>query len=240
MKSLLWLITAVALSGLVATSTANAQNLNPVQLAIASSITANQDPITVVPFEFDPFEIDLVRARWMIGIGCPTNATINTTGTSSGNSTVTDACMTGDSKDKQNEGLLLVKTGPTNNFAAAGASPKGVNGLVLTELGYDIRKPGVNANDPRGSHCGAGAPRFNISSGGHTPTSWAATHRRRQVMLEEPGWQRLRLGFEAGRGLPVCCRQRRCKCAGMVLSDSERAASAPRFACQARPHSVCI
>ena len=58
--------------------------------------------------------------------------------------------------------LFRSKTGPTTNFASAGATITGVKGMVLTELGYDIRKPGANENDPRGSHCGAGAPRFNI------------------------------------------------------------------------------
>ncbi len=33
-----------------------------------------------------------------------------------------------------------------------------VKGVVLTQLGYDIRKPRANILDPRGSHCGAGAP----------------------------------------------------------------------------------
>jgi hypothetical protein len=71
--------------------------------------------------------------------------------------------MTGDASDTRNEGLLLVKTGPTNDDAAAGAVLVGVKGTVLNELGYDIRKPGPgDQNDPRGSHCGAGAPRFNI------------------------------------------------------------------------------
>src|SRR5256884_6277584 len=34
-----------------------------------------------------------------------------------------------------------------------------------TELGYDIRKfgPGTHSG-PQGSHCGAGAPRFNVST----------------------------------------------------------------------------
>ena len=35
---------------------------------------------------------------------------------------------------------------------------------MLTELGYDLRKPGADQNDVRGSHCGAGAPRFNITT----------------------------------------------------------------------------
>jgi len=56
-------------------------------------------------------------------------------------------------RDNKNEGLLLAKTGPTNNNASAGATINGVRGDVLTEVGFDIRN---------GTHCGAGAPRFNI------------------------------------------------------------------------------
>ena len=58
-----------------------------------------------------------------------------------------------------------MKTGPTNNFASAGAELHKVKGIVLTELGYDIRKQGTVPpfhTSPLGSHCGAGAPRFNI------------------------------------------------------------------------------
>ena len=55
----------------------------------------------------------------------------------------------------------MAKTGPTTNFAAAGASLKGVKGIHLTELGYDLRKSTAFAN-PNGSHCGAGAPRFDV------------------------------------------------------------------------------
>src|SRR5256885_9040850 len=72
------------------------------------------------------------------------------------------ACMTGDSSDHHNEGLLLVKTGPTPNFAAATAELTNVKGITLTDLGYDIRKSGGSAGDPLGSHCGAGAPRFDV------------------------------------------------------------------------------
>jgi len=121
----------------------------------------DHDPITVVPFEFDPGRTHLVRARWLRGTGCPTNATTFDGSTSS---TFSDpACGTGDPKDSpgRNEGLLLVKTGSTSNFAAAGADLKGVKGITLTELGYDIRKT-TDAFTPAGSHCGAGAPRFNV------------------------------------------------------------------------------
>ena len=34
---------------------------------------------------------------------------------------------------------------------------------MLHELGYDIRKPGLGTSlGPEGSHCGAGAPRFDV------------------------------------------------------------------------------
>jgi hypothetical protein len=102
---------------------------------------------------FDPKDTDLVGARWVNGIGCPTGEK-----TFDGTTTTpfTDpACPTGDRSDHNNAGLLLAKTGPTANFAAAGADLKGLKGATLTELGYDIRF---------GSHCGAGAPRFDIAT----------------------------------------------------------------------------
>ena len=122
--------------------------------------------------EFDPEKTFLVQGQWLSGIGCPTaarTAICDPTDPNCNNTVVgppfTDpACPTGDPKDKRNEGLLLAKTGPTPNIAAAVAELKNVKGLVLTELGYDIRKPGPTVDDPRGSHCGAGAPRFNIQT----------------------------------------------------------------------------
>lgn len=112
---------------------------------------------------FDPAHTDLVQSGWLSGIGCPTGAGVSTTGGKKPDTTYTDpACPTGDPKDNGNEGLLLAKTGPTANYASGTADLKDVKGTALTELGYDIRKP-TNSLDPRGSHCGAGAPRFNIT-----------------------------------------------------------------------------
>src|SRR2546421_6086812 len=115
----------------------------------------------VKPQEFDPGHSFLVQAAWLEGTGCPTNAPYAVYPATSPTTTYT-ACPTGDAKDKRNEGLLLAKTGPTNNNASATATLQDVKGTKLTELGYDIRKPGSDVNDPRGSHCGAGAPRFDI------------------------------------------------------------------------------
>jgi hypothetical protein len=130
-----------------------------------------QGGFTVVPFEFDPYGTHLVAAEWKGGLGCPTNA--NTAPflppdfSTVGSGTYTDlACPSGDpSGDTRVEGLLLVKTGPQNNDASAGAVIQGVKGTKLKELGYDLRKPGsgTGANvvgdqsDPRGSQCDAEA-----------------------------------------------------------------------------------
>jgi len=114
----------------------------------------------VIPQQFDPGKTNLVQATWLSGIGCPTGAF-----TFDGSTTtpLTDtACPVGDPKDQRNQGLLLVKTGPTPNFAAATAELINVKGISLTELGYDIRKSGVDEFSPLGSHCGAGAPRFDV------------------------------------------------------------------------------
>jgi len=111
--------------------------------------------LSVHSFTFDPFQTKLVAAEWMIGAGCPTGATINTTGGPPNGTTTDAACPTGDSNDHNNTGLVLLKTGPTPNIASGDAFITGIppSGITLTELGYDIRK---------GSHCGAGAPRFNV------------------------------------------------------------------------------
>lgn len=108
----------------------------------------------VVPNEFDPGRSSLVQATWLGGVGCPTAP-----------ESITDpACTTGDPNDKRVEGLLLAKTGPTANNASAFAvltNPP----ATITELGWDIRKPGTDLSvGPRGSHCGAGAPRWNITT----------------------------------------------------------------------------
>jgi len=153
------------------------------------------DAITVVPFDFDPSHTNLVRARWLRGTGCPTGAATDLACPAPG--------------DARNEGLLLVKTGPTSTNAAAGADIKGVKGMTLSELGYDIRKT-VAAANPAGSHCGAGAPRFNVQTtdgfffvGCNSPPA-------NSVGVGD-AWLRLRWGttaclpaFNAATGLPGC------------------------------------
>jgi hypothetical protein len=127
----------------------------------------------VIPQDFDPGHTNLVEAKWLDGLGCVTSGFVATANASftgvAGTMPYHDlGCPSGDPKDMKNEGFLLVKTGPSvANFASAGAELKKVRGItMLTELGFDIRKSGVSGTSdnqpPLGSHCGAGAPRFNI------------------------------------------------------------------------------
>src|SRR5438128_6448765 len=50
-------------------------------------------------------------------------------------------------------GLTLIKSGPTTDDSAAGATIGGVSGITLNDLGFDVLA---------GSHFSGGAPRFNV------------------------------------------------------------------------------
>jgi hypothetical protein len=159
-------------------------------LAIAGLVVAAPMFHEVKPNEYDPGHTFLVQAAWLGGIGCVTNGIVASYPDNTTSAYSDPACPTGDPKDKQNQGLLLAKTGPTTNNASAGATLKDVKGTI-TELGYDIRKP-MSFADPRGSHCGAGAPRFNLytSSG---PTQFIGCSSPAPTMTNVGnGWIRLR------------------------------------------------
>src|SRR5205823_2747930 len=136
-------------------------------LTLVSGVAYAASRFSATASEFDPGNTFLVQAQWLDGIGCPTNGRIaianaDFTGVATTAPYSDLGCPTGDSSDNHNQGLLLVKTGPSvTNFAAAQADINGVRGIHLTELGYDIRKPRTFA-DASGSHCGAGAPRFDV------------------------------------------------------------------------------
>ena len=166
-------------------------------LFLGTSVAFAAGRFSVTPREYDPMHTFLVQAAWLDGIGCPTGARTAVYGPapnyaiSAGPSYTDPACPTGDASDQHNQGLLLAKTGPTSNVAAAVADIKGVKGPI-TELGYDIRKP-LTAVSPSGSHCGAGAPRFNVETthafyfiGCNSPPAVEATAGN--------GWIRLRWG----------------------------------------------
>jgi hypothetical protein len=133
-------------------------------IAAGAAYAGGRGHISVKPREFDPFGTPLVTADWIKGIGCPKDA--RTAGATAPGPAYSDpACANGNTpRDRKVYGLLLSKTGPTTNFASAQAIVKKAPRRI-TELGWDIRKPGPElAAGLRGSHCGAGAPRWNITT----------------------------------------------------------------------------
>ena len=88
--------------------------------------------------------------------------------------------------------MLLVKTGPTENFAAATAELINVKGMIVNELGYDIRKSGASGASPLGSHCGAGAPRFDIVTSDGNIHFIGCNSPPGAVIAFSNGWVRLR------------------------------------------------
>src|SRR5438270_932281 len=152
-----------------------------------------QPRLTVVPFESDPRGSHLVAAEWKGGTGCPTKAT---TFDGSAFASYTDpSCPTADPRDRFTRGLILAKTGPSSNQASAGAIINGVQGLAISEVGYDLRKPD-GTSSARGSHCGPLGPYFHIvASDGSTrdiPCFEAVPELAAQVSQPSPFWQRLR------------------------------------------------
>jgi len=120
-------------------------------------VLADDDGLGAVPFEFVgkagdcapgyPAGSRIVTARWLRGMGLPDNG-----GPNSNPSDPTD----NPNKTSPHFGLLLSKNGPSPDCSSSGARIKGVKGMVVGssfELGFDYRN---------GTHCGAGAPRFNV------------------------------------------------------------------------------
>lgn len=153
------------------TAPSTAQALTAAQIAQFAALDANLVPLmdppmdpsvdppghfhAVSPHLFDPGDTDSVQAKWLKGIGCGNTAATH------GTSYQDSVCMAGDPNDEENDGLLLAKTGPTPQNSSGFAELHNVNGITLTELGYDIRLLDYPMS-VSGSHCGAGAPRFDV------------------------------------------------------------------------------
>ena len=86
------------------------------------------------------------------------------------------------------------QTNPSSTIVIVGkvtsTDPWVVNGITLNELGYDVRKP-VSPLDPRGSHCGAGAPRFNVVTTDGV-NHFVGCNSPPALFTSGPGWVRLR------------------------------------------------
>ena len=110
-------------------------------------------PVAEAQVKADPFHFGLgATATWMRDAGNPANG------------------------DSDQEGLYLQKGTATANFAAAGASllplSTGLTGTNMTDISFEISGfPGADGEPfaggpfgPSHGYCGAGAPRFNVTS----------------------------------------------------------------------------
>jgi hypothetical protein len=105
--------------------------------------------LQAVPFTFvgtaadcapSPAGSRIVTAAWLGGMGLPDNGGPNAT-----------------TPNDPHTGLLLSKNGPTSDCSSAGARITGVKGMTVDAaftIGFEYRN---------GGHCGAGAPRFNVT-----------------------------------------------------------------------------
>jgi hypothetical protein len=89
----------------------------------AATATAAPSGFKAKPWVYDPDNTGVAQAKWQANAGL------------------------------EGHGLYLAKMATTPTNAAGGATIDGVEGITLTELGFDYRNDG---------HCGAGAPRFNV------------------------------------------------------------------------------
>jgi hypothetical protein len=119
-------------------------------IALVPGLSAAAGPPHAVPFEFVGTEAQcgtgnggsrIVTAEWVDGLGLPDNILIGNDDTSAV------------ARRDQRRGLLLSKNGLTSNCSAPGARITGVYNHTFSELGFDYRN---------GTHCGNGAPRFNV------------------------------------------------------------------------------
>jgi len=126
-------------------------------VALAATSAFAQSGYQAKPGTFDPDKTGIVTAAWINNIGLP----------DSGGS---------------NFGLAMSKNGTTATNAAAGAAITGVEGITLTELGFDYKI---------GGHCGAGAARFNVQAtdGFHFMGGCANSTQTAAA----PGWARVRI-----------------------------------------------
>ena len=128
---------------------------------------------------------NIVTSAWLPGMGLPDDGSPN-----SQNPPVAGA----DARDPH-DGLLLNKNGPTTDCSSSGAEIEGLRrGRTITELGFDYRI---------GGHCGAGAPRFNITTASGFTYFAGCAHGAQTPAPQDPTqWTRVRFSATEGTIFP--------------------------------------
>lgn len=144
----------------------------------------------------------IVTATWLTGFGLPDNGGPNA------------GTMPGDEPNKRDPhtGLLLSKNGPTPDCSSADARVTGVSGLTVTttfELGFDYRD---------GTHCGAGAPRFNVVTADGVDHFFGCADGTSTPAPQDPTqWMRVR--FTAAQGYPPVTAGERVRSIEIVFDE---------------------
>ena len=164
-----------------------------------SAIAKDDDGLQAKPFTFVgaagdcgtgyPAGSRIVTAAWLSGMGLPDNG-----GQNSNPANPTD----NPNKKDRHSGLLLSKNGPTPDCSSSGARIRGISGMIVTatfELGFDYRN---------GGHCGAGAPRFNVTTTtGFSFAGGCANGVQSSAPQDPLQWTRVRIfPTLAGQGFP--------------------------------------
>lgn len=106
--------------------------------------------------------------------------------------------------------MLLVKAGPTENPASAQVQIQNAQGILLTELGYDIRT---------GSHC-AGSPRLSVVTVDNV-THVISCVSPATVTGMSQGWRRLR--FDLSQAAPPIVAGSVVQSMTLVLDEGQNA-----------------
>lgn len=158
MRTTRWTVVALVVPAIAALGIACDQTTPTETLRDPSAATAisgkngdddGNDGLKAVPFVFvgtanqcgGVAGSPIPTAAWLGGMGLPDDGGANTA-----------------TNQSNRLGLLLSKNGLTTDCSSSGARIKGVRGMVVDGptliLGFDVRN---------GTHCGGGAPRFNVT-----------------------------------------------------------------------------
>ena len=146
------------------------------------------------PYGYDPAGSNTVAATWMDGTGAASATTTST--------------------DTRNQGLLLSKTSHASNQAQAGVVIRDVEGMSLTDLGYDMRQS---------SQCTARSPRFVVVTTDEVVHKIGCASGTTQP-APAAGWKRLRFDpTNSAQATPAIAPGSKVKSMYLVLDDGPEA-----------------
>jgi hypothetical protein len=161
-------------------------------LAVIPSVFVGTAP-GCAPF---PPGSNIVTSAWLTGMGLPDDGSSNVTPSTPPN------------RDPH-FGLLFSKNGSTADCSAAQADINGAKGMTVIELGFDFRN---------GGHCGAGAPRFNVTTNDDVTHFFGCAGGTQTAAPQDPAqWTRVR--FTPVQGFPPVIPGTTIKSIGLILDE---------------------